>query len=309
LKAAKEDIILCFPDQSLGASPTMSLQVSQSLPLSVQPGSAGPVQFVVHADGLSGMLDDPALRIIDLRPAAHGAEGYIPGSVHLEYDRLIRRCGPVEGLMPDPREVAELLSSLGIEPWHKVVAYDDETGVEAARLLWTLAVMGHDDYALLDGGFAAWQEAGHPVAEAMETPAPTAYPVLSYNDAVVDKEYVLAALGRPGVSLVDTRNEAEYSGEDVRALRGGRIPGAVHFNWMSAVDLFGSGELLPREGLLRKLAYLGVLPEREIIVYCQSNRRCAHTFVVLKWLGFDNVKSYAGSWSEWGNDTDTPIEH
>ena len=287
----------------------MSLLVSLAPPVAARHGAWAPTRFVIDSHGLHGMRNDPALRIVDLRPAAHGEEGYIPGSVHLEYDRLIRRCGPVEGLMPDPGEVAELLSSLGLEPWHRIVAYDDETGVEAARFLWTLAVIGHDNYALLDGGFSAWQQADYPVTEQVDIPEISTYPVVRYNDAVVDRAYVLEALERPGVSLVDTRNESEYSGEEVRARRGGRIPGAVHFNWMSAIDLFGSGELLPREELLDRLAGLGVLPDQEIIVYCQSNRRCAHTFVVLKWLGFDNVKSYAGSWSEWGNADDTPIEH
>ena len=266
-------------------------------------------EFVVRAQDLHAGLWDPSVRIIDLRPAAHGVEGYIPGSVHLDYARLIRRCGPVEGLMPPPGDMADVLSSLGIEPWHRVVAYDDETGVEAARLLWTLAVAGHGHYALLDGGFEAWKAADLPLADSPAFPVRSNYPAMQYNGEVVDKAYVLHALGRSDVCIVDTRNEAEYSGEQVRARHGGRIPGAVHFNWMSAVDLFGSGELLPRERLKSRLADIGVLPDREVIVYCQSNRRCAHTFVVLRWLGFERVRSYAGSWSEWGNADDTPIEH
>lgn len=266
-------------------------------------------EFVIRAEDLHAVADDPSVRIIDLRPAAHGGEGYIPGSVHLDYARLVRGRGPLEGLMPEPEEIADVLSSLGIEPWHRVVAYDDETGVEAARLLWTLAVAGHGHYALLDGGFAAWEAAGLPVAAFAAPPERSRYPVGQYNGAVVDKAYVLEALARPEVVIVDTRNEAEFAGQDVRARRGGRIPGAVHFDWMSAIDLFGSGELLPRKILMTKLADIGVFPEREVILYCQANRRCAHTFVVLKWLGFDRVRSYAGSWSEWGNADDTPIEH
>ncbi|MDE0094772.1 MAG: sulfurtransferase [Gammaproteobacteria bacterium] len=266
-------------------------------------------EFVIRAEDLHAGADDPSVRVIDLRPAAHGGEGYIPGSVHLDYARLVRGRGTLEGLMPEPGEIAEVLSSLGIEPWHRVVAYDDETGVEAARLLWTLAVAGHGHYALLDGGFAAWEAAGLPVAASAMAPRRSRYPVGQYNGAMVDKAYVLEALARPEVAIVDTRNEAEFAGQDVRARRGGRIPGAVHFDWMSAIDLFGSGELLPRETLMTKLADIGVFPEGEVILYCQANRRCAHTFVVLKWLGFDRVRSYAGSWSEWGNADDTPIEH
>ncbi len=265
--------------------------------------------FVVRVNEVRAALQDPSVRVVDLRPTAHGADGYIPGSIHLDYGRLIRRCGPVEGLMPAPEEVAGLLSSLGIEPWHRVVAYDDETGVEAARLLWTLAVVGHGQYALLDGGFSAWEAAGFEKEQTPEIPERTDYPVSPYNEAMADKADVLAMLGRSDVSIVDTRSEAEFAGDDVRAQRGGRIPGAVHFNWMSAVDLMGSGELLPKEVLMGKLAELGVRLDNEVITYCQSNRRCAHTFVVLKWLGFNRVRSYAGSWSEWGNLDDTPIEN
>ncbi len=266
-------------------------------------------KFVIRADELQAARTDPSVRVVDLRPVAHITEGCIPGSVHLDYERLIRRCGPVEGLMPNPEEVADLLSSLGIAPWHRVVAYDDETGVEAARLLWTLAVVGHSHYAMLDGGFAAWQAARFPTENQPELPLRSDYPVLPYNEAVATKAQVLGALGRPDIAIVDTRSEAEYTGEEARAQRGGRIPGAVHFNWMSAVDLMGNGELLSPSTLMEKLARLDVLPEKEVITYCQSNRRCAHTFVVLKWLGFDRVRSYAGSWSEWGNASDTPIEN
>ncbi len=266
-------------------------------------------EFVIRAEDLHASLEDPSVRIIDLRPAAHGGEGYIPGSVHLDYERLVRGCGSTEGLMPEPEETAEVLSSLGIEPWHRVVAYDDETGVEAARFLWTLAAAGHGHYALVNGGFAAWEAAGLPVAADVMKPGRTHYPIRRFNGAMVDKAYVLESLARTDVTIVDTRSEAEFAGKDVRARRGGRIPGAVHFNWMSAIDLFGSGQLLPRETLMAKLADIGVFPEGEVILYCQANRRCAHTFVVLKWLGFDRVRSYAGSWSEWGNADDTPIEH
>ncbi len=265
-------------------------------------------RYVIRAADLHAMLGDPMLRIVDLRPADHGAEGYIPGSVHLDYERLVRREGPVEGLLPSPEDVAALLSSLGIEPGHRVVAYDDETGVEAARLLWTLAVAGHEDYALLDGGFSAWQSGEYPVAGRADLPTVTSWPAIRFNEGVVEMDYVRAAIGREDVVIVDTRNAAEYSGEEERAKRGGRIPGAVHFDWVNAIDLFGSGELLPRDELMAKLAALDIRPEREVILYCQSNRRCAHTFVVLKWLGFENVRSYAGSWSEWGNADDTPIE-
>ena len=266
-------------------------------------------KYVMTCDALNRVIDRPEILIVDLRPAAHGVEGYIPGSVHLDYDRLIRRHQRSEGLLPDVTALRELFSELGLEPWHFVVAYDDETGVEASRLLWTLEVAGHRNYALLDGGFAAWESFNLPISQNKRIPLPSNYPVFTTGAAVVNKQDVLEALGREDTCFVDARTHEEYLGEDVRAQRGGHLPGAIHFDWTSAIDLYGTGKLRSPDKLQVELDNLGVKKDKVIILYCQSNRRCAHTFIVFKWLGYKNVRSYHGSWSEWGNDPNTPISH
>ena len=275
----------------------------------IQGRVSGQYQYVITCDALNGVVDRPEILIVDLRPSAHGVEGHIPGSVHLDYDRLIRRHGRSEGLLPDATALRQLFSELGLEPWHFVVAYDDETGVEASRLLWTLEVVGHRNYALLDGGFAAWENANLPISQNSQIPSPSDHPEISIGDAVINKLEVLEAIGRKDVCIVDTRTHEEYLGKDVRAKRGGHLPGAVHFDWTSAIDLYGNGKLRNPDQLKTQLDNLGVTKDKEIILYCQSNRRCAHTFIVFKWLGYENVRSYHGSWSEWGNAPDTPISH
>jgi len=264
-------------------------------------------RYAISADELKNRLDAYDILIVDLRAKEHGAEGYIPGSVHLDYAQLATTNGKAEGLIPSPAEVSKILSAIGLQPWHMVVAYDDETGVEAARLLWTLAAVDHERFAMLNGGFAAWQNTGQPIERACLSPRASRYHVRQYSDARVGKDYVYSAIQRDDVCLVDTRSFAEYSGEEVRAARGGHIPGAVHFNWMDTIDLFGDGGLRAPEQLRTELSAKGITPEKEVIVYCQTNRRSAHTFVVLKWLGFDNVKAYDGSWSDWGNDPQMPV--
>ncbi len=265
--------------------------------------------YVISGEELNRIIDNSTLLVVDLRPVEHGVEGYIPGSIHLDYERLVRRLDYSEGLLPEVGEIQKLFSELGLEPWHFVVAYDDETGVEAARLLWTLEVAGHKNYALLDGGFASWENLNLPVSTEAIEPVSSNYAEFLPGPAVVNKDYIFSSIGRTDSCIVDTRSLEEYAGEDLRAQRGGHVPGAIHFEWSEAVDLFGSGKLRDRGELKVKLTALGINPDKEVVLYCQSNRRCAHTFLVLKWLGYENVKTYHGSWSEWGNDPHTPVVH
>ncbi|MBX2868150.1 MAG: sulfurtransferase [Acidiferrobacterales bacterium] len=265
-------------------------------------------RYVVDVATLDSVLHRPDTLIVDLRSNVEEGEGYLPGAIHLDYDNLIRRLGAIEGLIPQPAALSRVLSSIGLKPWHSVFAYDDETGAEASRFLWSLASVGHTRFALLDGGYEAWIASGNKTVSAARVNAKSTYSVDSYTTAVVDKKEVLRLLGDENTVIVDTRGAGEYSGEERRAERGGHIPGAVHFNWMEAIDLFGDGGLRDADKLRIKLKAKGITQDKRIIVYCQSNRRSAHTFIVLKWLGFENVSAYDGSWSDWGNDPEMPVE-
>ncbi len=266
------------------------------LPLLVEPGE------------LADRLDTPELIIVDLSDAPFYAQQHIPGAVWLEFPRLLRSNPPVMGLLPDEGELSRLLSGLGISPETHVVAYDNETSNKACRFLWTLDVAGHRHFSLLNGGLGAWVKEGHPVDDQPVTATPAEYPVHYRDEHRADKSYILSHMNDPGVVILDTRTPAEYAGADKRAYRAGHIPGAINVEWTQAIDRQNNMKFKPAEVLRELYTTAGAPPDKEIIVHCQTHQRSSHTYIVLKSLGYPRVKGYPGSWSEWGNDPDTPIE-
>lgn len=264
--------------------------------------------LIAQAHELEARLAEPGLLVVDVGDRQAHAACHVPGAVHLPYSRIVTARPPVEGLLPEEGQLAEVLSSLGMAPESHVVAYDGEGNTKACRLLWTLDVIGHGSFSLLDGGLQAWLGGGHRTEDGVEQPRRGAYGIASQGEAAADKDYVLAHLNDPGVVLLDARSPAEFSGLDVRALRGGHIPGAVNMDWSLALDPERSPRLKPPDELRRMLGALGVTPEKEVIAYCQRHHRSSHSYVVLKSLGYPRIKGYSGSWSEWGNDPELPIE-
>ncbi len=266
--------------------------------------------LVVGPEALEPRLGDPGLLIVDLciKPETYVA-GHVPGAVHLDYGRIVAMRRPVGGLLPEPAQLSAVLSEIGLTPERHVVAYDDEGGGRAARLLWTLAVLDHERMSLLDGGLHAWAHEGHRLERGVREPQPRAYEArVARPELVADLEYVLAHLEDPEVVLVDARSPAEYAGLKRFAERGGHIPGAVNFEWTLAMDRTRNLRLRDEGWLRERFASLGVTPDKEVITYCQTHHRSAHTWLVLTWLGYPRVRGYPGSWSEWGNRTDTPVE-
>lgn len=271
--------------------------------------SAPNLPLLIEPEQLQPYLADSAVLIVDLGdPSGHPA-GHIPGSVHLDYSDLIRAEPPAMGLLPDEARLSEVLSRLGLTPELHVVAYDAEGNGRASRLLWTLAVLGHERVSLLNGGIHAWDAAGGPLAAQFRHPPRSSYQaVIATPTAVADKDYILAQLGQPGLALLDTRTPAEYAGLDVRAARGGHIPGAVNLNWTDTMDPRRQLRLQPDPVLRKLLEQRGVTPDQEVIVYCQTHHRSAHTYWVLRCLGYPRARGYPGAWSEWGNDPALPVE-
>ena len=263
---------------------------------------------IIEAGELARLLGRDDLLIVDVRTLDQCVDGHIPGAAMLDYADLLERQGPALGLLPGARQLSRVLASLGLERHHHVVAYNDDNGSHAARLLWSLDIVGHHNYSLLNGGFAAWDELDLPIADVPRHPEPSEYLTVIHEDGLADFDYVRSVLGDSGTVLLDTRSPDEYSGRDIRARRGGHIPGAVNFDWSRAVDLIDNGRLRAADELLFQLHEFGVTPDKEIIPYCHSHHRSAHTWLVLKHLGFSRVRPYAGSWSEWGNRDDVPVE-
>lgn len=266
------------------------------LPLLVEP-----VELAAH-------LGDPGIRVVDVNPPNVYLRAHVPGAAALDYSRIIAERPPAKAMLPDAGQLADVLGDLGLTPEHHVIAYDDEGNGRAARLLWTLDVLGHRRASLLNGGLRAWLAEHQPTESGTTAITPTRYPVQLGNEAVADKDYVLAHLRDPGVLLLDSRSPDEYAGVMKRAARAGHIPGAVNFHWTDAMDPARHLRLKTPAELRRALEAVGATPEKEIITYCQTHHRSAHTYVALKSLGYPRVKGYPGSWSEWGNLPDTPIE-
>ena len=257
---------------------------------------------------LARRLEQGTLLVVDLSNAPVYARQHIPGAVRLEYSQLLASRPPVMGLLPEEGRLAAALASIGLTPDTPVVAYDDETNNKACRFLWTLDVVGHRHFALLNGGLKAWLAAGLPVDDKPRLVAPSEYPVHYGSEHCADKDYILAHLEDPEVVILDTRSAAEYAGTDKRAFRAGHIPGAVNVEWTQAIDRQNDMKFKPADELREIYESAGVTPDKEIIVHCQTHQRSSHTYMVLKSLGYPRLKGYPGSWSEWGNDPDTPIE-
>ncbi len=263
---------------------------------------------IIEPADLEKLLSSETILVVDLCKPEIYHHAHIPGAVHLDYAQIVTSRPPVMGLMPEPVRLAALFSSIGMSPGHHGVAYDDEGGGRAARLLWTLEVFGHKRYSLLNGGIQAWSAERRALTQEVRPRPKSDYPITASAKASVTKDYIMERLGAAGVVMLDSRSPAEYRGEKRLSARAGHIPGAVNFDWISAIDQTNNLRLKPATELHRMLTALGVTDDKEVITYCQTHHRSAHTFIVLKSLGFTRIAGYPGSWSEWGNSPDTPVE-
>jgi thiosulfate/3-mercaptopyruvate sulfurtransferase len=125
---------------------------------------------------------------------------------------------------------------------------------------------------------------------------------------VADAEYILSRLGSPDLGILDSRTPQEYSGQKAFAQRGGHIPGASNLNWLDTMDQGRNLRMKPEAELRAMLDERGLTEDKEIICYCQSHHRSSHAYIMLKNLGYTRIKGYPGSWSDWGNRSDTPVE-
>lgn len=264
--------------------------------------------LLIEPDSLDEILDQDNILIIDMSKADTYRKLHVPGAVHLDYGHIIAARKPVMGLVPDDDTLNAVFSAAGIDAGTHVVTYDDEGGGKAARLLYTLEVAGHEHFSLLNGGLHAWANEGHRIEETPVTPVARQFSARRNNAPTADSGYIQTRLGNPDTRLLDVRSPDEYRGAKKFAERAGHIPGAVNLEWTLAMDQGHNLRFKPDAQLQDMLAAIGITPEHEIITYCQTHHRSAHTYIVLKHLGFKQVKGYPGSWSDWGNNLDLPVE-
>jgi len=270
-------------------------------------GYANP-DLLIETEELARRVGEAGVRIIDVRAEKEYAVGHIPGALHLSVQALDELAANQKGLPITNGRAEELFSGLGIGEGSRVVAYDGpKNPYGAARLFFVLEFFGHGKVQVLNGGFAKWTQEGRAVSTDQPTPAKASFIARPRLELLATADQVRARLGDPKVCLLDARSAEEYSGEDVRASRGGRIPGAVNVDYINTVRK-EDYTFKPAEELRRLFEAKGVTKDRETITYCQTGGRAAHDYFVLRLLGYERVKNYDGSWAEWGNSETLPIE-
>ncbi|HLR94311.1 MAG TPA: sulfurtransferase [Jiangellaceae bacterium] len=238
--------------------------------------------------------------------------GHIPGAVKIDWHTELN--DPVARDYVDGEGFARLMSAKGIARDTTVVIYGDKSNWWAAYALWVFSLFGHEDVRLMDGGRAKWLEEGRETTTEVPHPEPTDYPVVARSDHE-NRAFLRDVLGHFGKPLIDVRSPEEYSGEKTHmpaypeegALRGGHIPTAESVPWGRAAN---------EDGTFKSRAELQAIYEDEkglqqgddVVAYCRIGERSSHTWFVLRYLlGFDKVRNYDGSWTEWGNVVGVPI--
>ncbi|MEM7445040.1 MAG: sulfurtransferase [Pseudomonadota bacterium] len=254
-------------------------------------------QLLTSSDDLAGMLEDPNVRIIDVRPLEAYEAGHIPGALHLSADDLVNPVSHVDGDLLPLAEIADMLGERGIGTDTQVVLYDDRGGFHASRLFWLMEYMGHSHVSVLNGGYPAWQNAGLEVSTEMPTVEPALFPINQTPRRTASADWLMERQNDSSVVVIDVRPTSAYEA--------GHIPWAISIPW--AQNLNEDGTMRSADDLLAHFAGHGVTPDDNIAVHCQNGKAAAHSYLTLRLLGYPQVRSYDRSWAEWGPAYDLPV--
>jgi len=266
--------------------------------------------LIVDGDWLEERLDESALVTVDFgRDIEDYEAGHVPGAVYLPRSAVMTTVGTVPNMLPHVETVARSLADVGVDDGKTIVVYDEAGGLWASRLFWVLEYLGHEDVRVLDGGWNRWAEEER--ASSYDPPSVIERGSLTIDvhpERIASYDWIIDHLTDPEFLPVDTRTLAEFTGESVRAARGGRIPEAAHLNWEWTVEDDGLGVFRPTEEIELLLRTAGITHDHKIATYCQAGVRASHIYLVLRALDFPCVRVYDGSWVEWAGAPDAPIE-
>ena len=271
-------------------------------------------EYLVETDWVAERINDPAVRLVESDEDYLLYEtGHIPGAVKVDWFTTLQH--PIRRDFLTREEFETMCSQLGISNDTTVVFYGDKNNWFACYAFWLFELFGHEKRKVMNGGRAKWTAEGRPMSrEVPEYPKTTYHAcepdlsVRAFRDEVMKHVY-------EKLPLVDVRSPQEFTGELLHmpnypqegAQRGGHIPGALNIPWSKAVQ--EDGTFKTPEELRQLYETQGLKPDDDIIAYCRIGERSSHTWFVLKYLlGYQNVKNYDGSWTEWGNLVGAPIE-
>ena len=285
-------------------------------------------RFLVETSWLAEHLDDPQIRIVDMRGYVRTVErngvqdaeyvgareeyeqGHIPGAVYIDWSSdIIDPNDSVEAQIAPPERFAEIMGRLGIGDEHLVVAYDAHPASQfATRLWWALNYYGHQDVVVLNGGLNKWRRENHPLDTAIPAYPPATFTPVAQPQLRATAEDVLSFIGQKDVTLVDARERGQYTGELVRGHgRPGHIPTALSLPREEVIDP-ATGTFRSNEELAQVFSSSGVMPDQRVVAYCNGGVAATTLLFSLAMLDYPNLPNYDGSWNEWGKREDLPTE-
>jgi thiosulfate/3-mercaptopyruvate sulfurtransferase len=241
--------------------------------------------------------------VVDTRPFSEYKNGHVPGAINIDLFQLHWFDTSKRGIKDFNRQSRLLLSNIGVTKDSKVIFYDTVSGISSARGVWLLLYFSHKKVFMLNGGFEKWKKERFPI-EVKSNPLRNVRFIGKPNSKVIaDANEVKRSICSKKVKIVDARSKKEFDGSEVRASRRGHIPSAINIDWENNIE----NAIFKNKKKLSKI-YSKIPKNSQVITYCQGGYRAANAFIALKILGYKKVKMYLGSWGEWGNRLDFPIE-